>query len=424
MNKQISIGMLGMGTVGGGVVKLLSKFDNVNLKKIAVKDINKKRNIKGLRQDVLTDNPESIVDDPEIKILVEVIGGINPAYDLIKRAIKNGKHIVTANKEIIAKHGWELFQLAKEHRIVILFEAAVAGGIPIILPLKLSLSGNKIQRVVGILNGTTNFILTKMQEKDAGFDVALKDAQKLGYAEADPSSDIHGHDAAYKIAILSSLAFNKRINIDKVYREGIEKICPVDIHYASEFGYKIKLIALGHDMENDGIDVRVHPMLVPKEHLLANINGILNGILVEGDAVGNVMFSGPGAGELPTASSVTGDILSIANELSVTEYPLPVMICRHDAEAKYFNINETKNKYYIRIMTHNTLGVIGELGLICGRYGINLYNIIQKGIFEDGTARIVLLTDTACEKDVQQAIKEISGNATISKVENVLRVLT
>lgn len=420
---KIKIGLLGLGTVGSGVVKVLNKFDNIEIKSIAVKNKTKKRNIPDLSDDIITEDPSTIINDPDIQILVEVIGGIEPAFSLIKQAMKNGKHIVTANKELLAKHGEELFTLAKECNSVILYEASVAGGIPIIMPLKLSLAANRISRIAGILNGTTNFILTKMKNEGSEFNDVLKEAQKLGYAEADPTGDVQGFDAAYKIAIIGSLAFNKRIDISKIYREGIENISPTDFSFASEFGYEIKLIALAQE-ENDGkVDVRVHPMLVTKNSPLASIDGVMNSVVIDGDAVGEVVFSGPGAGELPTASSVVGDILVLANELNVTDYPLPMTRCKHVEKASVKDIGETKNKFYIRLNTISTPGVIGNLGLICGQHNINLYSIIQRGILEDGHARIVLLTEVAYEKDIQNAIKEIKKMESIKSIENVIRVM-
>lgn len=423
MNKKISLGLLGLGTVGTGVAKVLSKFDNIEIKKIAVKNINKPRNIEGLSNSILTDNPYEVVNDPDIQILVEVVGGVEPAFDLIKTAMKNGKHIVSANKELIAKHGEELFELSKQYNVAILYEAAVAGGIPIIMPLKMSLAGNKIKRIAGILNGTTNYILTKMQQEKSEFNAVLKEAQDLGYAEADPSGDVQGHDAAYKIAILASLAFDKRIDINQIYREGIDKITPVDIEYANEFGYKIKLIAQAQSVEGEKLDIRVHPMLVPDAHNLASINNVLNAVFVEGDAVGQVMFTGPGAGELPTASSVTGDIMCLAGELQHTDYPLAMMRCKHEQNADQLSIEETQNKYYIRVNAKNIPGVIGELGMICGKNNINLNSIIQKGALGSDEARIVMLTENAYEKDVLNAITDIKAKASINGVENVIRVM-
>ena len=291
------------------------------------------------------------------------------------------------------------------------------------MPLKQSLAGNSIAKIAGILNGTTNFILTKMDKENREFNEVLEEAQELGYAEADPSGDVQGHDAAYKIAILASLAFNKRVDNDKIYREGIDKISPVDIAYAHEFGYKIKLIALAQSNDGQNVDIRVHPMLVSKKHPLAHIDDVMNAITVNGDAVGQVMFSGPGAGELPTASSVSGDILTLASEVGMNEYPLPMMRCRHEKSANHIDINETVNKYYIRLNTENAPGVIGELGQICGDNHISVYSIIQKGIHEDGSAQIVLLTELSNEKNFQKAIKEMKESKFIRNIENVIRVM-
>lgn len=423
MSKKAIIGLLGLGTVGSGTVKVLGKADNIFIKSIAVRDISKKRNIENLDISILTETPETIINDPEIDIVVEVMGGLHPALELIKRAIQNKKHIVTANKDLIAKHGDELFDLAKENNVVILYEAAVAGGIPIIMPLRQSLSGNKITKIAGIMNGTTNYILTKMESEGSEFNAVLKEAQELGYAEADPSGDVQGHDAANKIAILASIAFNKRVNIDEISREGIEYISPVDIGYASEFGYNIKLIAMAQELEDGKLDIRVHPMLVSKKHPLAHINDVMNAVVVEGDAVGQVMFSGAGAGELPTASSIAGDVLSIASELGINEYPLPMMRCKHNEKAEQLKIENSKSRYYIRVNTDNIPGVIGGLGLTCGSKGINLCSIIQKGLMPDGTARIVLLTEMAYEKDIQDAVKEMYTKRTMKRVENIIRVM-
>ncbi|MDD3012252.1 MAG: homoserine dehydrogenase [Candidatus Gastranaerophilales bacterium] len=423
MSKKTVIGLLGLGTVGSGTLKVLNKFDNIIIKNIAVRDTNKKRNIEGLDNNILTTDAEMLVNDPDIDIIVEVMGGLHPAFELIKKALQNGKHIVTANKDLIAKHGEDLFSLAKENNVVIMYEAAVAGGIPILMPLRQSLSGNSITKIAGIMNGTTNYILTKMESEGSEFNAVLKEAQELGYAESDPSGDVQGHDAANKISILASLAFNKKVDVDKIYREGIDYISPIDISYASEFGYNIKLIALAQETKDKALDIRVHPMLISKKHPLAHINDVMNAIVVEGDAVGQVMFSGPGAGEMPTASSVTGDVLSIASELGINEYPLPMMRNNHSTNAVQLKIDDSRSRYYIRVNTDNLPGVIGDLGLTCGRKGINLCSIIQKGLLPDGTARIVLLTALAYEKDIQEALKEMYQKRTMKRVENVIRVM-
>lgn len=424
--KNVNVGIIGLGTVGSSVVKTLSRFDYIKIKRIAVKSIAKKRDISGLDTEILTDNPYDIVKNPEIEVIVEVIGGIEPAFDLIKTAIKNKKHIVTANKELLAKHGEELFNLAKENDVVVLYEAAIAGGIPIIMPVKMTLAANCIHKIAAILNGTTNYILTKMDEQNVSYEAVLKEAQALGYAEADPTGDVEGYDAAYKLATLSTIAFQKRINIKNIYREGITKISAKDMQYARQLGYKIKLIALAKLDEKDRADVRVHPMLVPKKHILAGINGVTNGIMLEGDPVGQVMFTGPGAGGFPTASSVVGDIIAIASELNQSKSPLPMMRCNHSKNALPVNIQDTTNKYYILINAKNTPGVIGVIGTICGNHNINLENLLQKELQEvkkNETAEVVVITGLCREKDVQAAIADMNSNKNINEVLNLIRVM-
>ena len=295
-NGKIKIGLIGLGTVGSGVYKTLAAFKNIEVVKIAVRDVTKKRNIPNLDESIITGDPYEVVNDPEIQIVVELIGGLNPAFDLIKTAIKNGKHIVTANKELLAKHGEELFTFAEEHNKVVLYEAAIAGGIPIIMPIKTILAGNKITRIEAILNGTTNYILTKMDMQGASYEQVLNEAQSLGYAEADPTGDVEGFDAAYKITTLATLAFRKRIKIEDVYREGITKVRSEDMQAANDLGYKIKLIASAYLDEQGRADVRVHPMLVSKKSTLAHIDYVTNAVSLTGHPVGSVTLSGPGAG--------------------------------------------------------------------------------------------------------------------------------
>lgn len=420
---KIKIGMIGLGTVGTGVLKTLSGFDQIEIVKIAVKNLNKPRNIAHMGNIVLTNNAYEIVNDPEIKIVIEVVGGIEPAFDLIKTAIKNGKHVVTANKELLAKHGEELMNFAQEHNKVVLYEAAIAGGIPIIMPVKTILAGNKIKKIAAILNGTTNYILTKMDVDGASYEKVLEEAQKLGYAEADPGGDVEGFDAAYKIATLSTIAFNKRINLKNIYREGISKIQADDMKYANEFGFKIKLIALAQLDEEGNADVRVHPMLVKKSSNLAHVNYVTNAIMIEGHPVGEIMFSGPGAGEFPTASSVVGDVLAIATELKTTDYPLPMMRCHHGENAKMIDIYETSNKYYLSINTKNNVGVIAALGKIFAENNISVLSILQKGLKANNTANIVVITEHCLEKDMQNAIKILENDSCINNVNSLIRVM-
>lgn len=420
MDKKIKVGLIGLGTVGSGVFKTLRNFDELEVSKIAVKNINKKRDIEGLETSMLTDNAYEIVNNPEIDIVAELVGGIEPAFDLISTAIKNGKHIVTANKELLAKCGEDIFKLAEKYNRVILYEAAIAGGIPIIMPVKTILAGNDITHIEAILNGTTNYILTKMDIQKASYADVLKEAQELGYAEADPTGDVEGFDVAYKIATLASITFNKRIDIKKVYREGITKIRAKDMEAANDLGYKIKLIASANIDENDNADVRVHPMLVSKKSTLAHIDYVTNAVMLKGHPVGSITLSGPGAGEFPTASSVVGDILAIAAEIGKSDYILPMMRCKHNSAAHMLDISETTNKYYISIHANNNKGVIGKIGTICADNDISLASIVQKCVSEDNTADITVITELVKEKNMQNAIKLIEKDGNI--VENLIRV--
>lgn len=421
--KKIKIGLIGLGTVGAGVFKTLKNFEQIEIARIAVKDVSKPRNISGLDKSIITSNPYDVVNDPEIQIVVEVVGGIEPAFDLIKKAILNGKHVVTANKELLAKHGEELMTFAEEHNKVVLYEAAIAGGIPIIMPIKTILAGNKISKIAAILNGTTNYILTKMDVEGASYEDVLKEAQELGYAEADPSGDVEGFDTAYKIATLSTIAFNTRINLKNIYREGISHISAEDMRHANEFGFKIKLIALAQIDEDGNADVRVHPMLVKKTKSLAHIDYVTNAVMIEGYPVGEIMFSGPGAGEFPTASSVVGDILAIATEMGTTEYLLPMMRCHHNKSAKMIDISDTSNKYYLSIDAQNNVGVIGHLGKVFADAGISISSVLQKGLREDNTANIIVITEKCLEKELQNAIKTLEKGDYGNKVNSLIRVM-
>ena len=422
MEKKIKIGLIGLGTVGSGVFKTLQNFENVEITKIAVRNKNKKRNIENLDESIITDNPYEVVNDPEIQIVAELVGGIDPAFDLIKTAIKNGKHIVTANKELLAKHGEELFNFAEANNKVVLYEAAIAGGIPLIMPIKTILAGNKINKIKAILNGTTNYILTKMDVQGASYEDVLKESQELGYAEADPTGDVEGFDAAYKITTLATIAFGKRIKIDKVYREGITKISPDDMKAANEMGYKIKLIASAELNKDGRADVRVHPMLVPKSKTLAHIDYVTNAVSLTGHPVGDVTLSGPGAGEFPTASSVVGDILAIAAELGKTDYILPMMRCHHDENAIMMDVSETENKYYLSITAQNSKGVIGRIGKACEENNISLASIVQKEVAEGTAARITVITELCREKDMQNVISIFNNDSAITKVNSLIRV--
>ena len=414
---KLRIGIIGLGTVGSGVYKTLQEMDDIEIVKIAVKNINKPRSVE-VPNSIMTDNPYDLVNDSSIDVVVELIGGVNPAWDYISTAIKNGKHIVTANKELLAKKGEELFNLAEEHNRVVLYEAAIAGGIPIIMPIKTILAGNKIRKIHAILNGTTNYILTKMDTDGASYEDVLKEAQQLGYAETDPTGDVEGFDAAYKITTLATIAFKKRIKIENVYRVGITKVRREDMAKANEFGYKIKLIATATIDENDNADVRVHPMLVSKDSMLAHIDYVKNAIAISGHPIGDIVLSGPGAGEFPTASSVVGDILSIKAEFGKTDYKLPMMRCHHHSTAKPVKIEDTYNKYYISITAPNAIGVIAKIGTICASKNISLSSILQKGVSSDNTADITVITEQAQERLIREVVDELKD----CTVNSIIRV--
>ena len=421
--KALKVGIIGFGTVGTGVYKVLQDFPNIEIVKIAVKSLGKKRNIENFDESLLTDNAFEIANNPEIDVVIEVAGGVNPTFDVLKTAVNNGKHIVTANKELLAKNGSELFKLAKEKNVIILYEAAVAGGIPIIMPIKTILCANKLNKIAAIVNGTTNYILTKMTEKELSYDVALKQAQELGYAETDPTGDVEGFDATYKISILSTISFNKKVDVNKIYREGITKITSQDIKSAKELGYVIKLIALGQVLDDGKIDVRVHPMLIDRKHLLAKIDNATNSIMLSGYPVGNLVLTGPGAGAEPTASSVVGDLLVLASELEASDKPLPQTICNHEEYADQIDIGDTYNEYYIAINASNNPGAIGVVGTVCGKHNISISKMLQNGINEDNTAEIVVITEKSKESDIQNALKELLQSNCVKNIDNIIRVM-
>ena len=421
MENKIKVGLIGLGTVGSGVYKTLQNFDNIEIVKIAVHNKKKKRNIENLDESIITDDAYEVVNDPQIQIIAELIGGTEPAFDLIKTAIKNGKHIVTANKELLAKHGEELFNFAQANNKVILYEAAIAGGIPLIMPVKTILAGNKINKIKAILNGTTNYILTKMDVLGASYNDVLAEAQDLGYAETNPTGDVEGFDAAYKITTLATISFGKRIKFENDYREGITKILPEDMKAANEMGYKIKLIASAELNDDGQADVRVHPMLVPKSKTLAHIDYVTNAVTLSGNPVGEVTLSGPGAGEFPTASSVVGDILAICSELGKSDYILPMMRCNHNEDAQMIDITETKNKYYLSIKAKNRMGVIGLIGTACGNNHISVESIVQKELKED-YAQITVITEICKEKSMLKLIEELENNDNIWGVNSLIRV--
>lgn len=419
---MVNIAVLGLGTVGSGVVELLklnedaiSKRlgDEVCVKKVLVKSLEKKRS--ELVEGKVTDNFNEIVEDEDIMIVVELMGGEEPALTYIKQALISGKHVVTANKEIISKHGKELFNLAEEHDVNLLFEASVAGGIPIIRPMKNCLAANKIEKIMGILNGTTNYILTQMTDENKSFDVALDEAKIEGYAESDPTDDIKGFDAARKIAILSSIAFNTRITSDKVYTEGIDKLDLLDIEYAKELGYLIKLVAMAKKHE-DKVEVSVVPILLNKEHPLCGVNGPFNAIVLEGNAVGRVMFYGQGAGKMPTASAVVADIMAAVRSDNGNK-----LYCTCYNELDVMDPGLSRTQFYIRLRVKDRPGVLSKISGAMAENEISLSKVFQKHTM-NGTAEIVMVTYEVPFKNLQEALEEIQAYKQIEEIASVIRV--
>jgi homoserine dehydrogenase len=428
------IGLLGLGTVGTGTVAILQDplgrsplLKEIEIYRVGVRSLEKTRGI-DLPTGVLTTDLDSIVSDPEIDIIVELMGGLEPARSLILKAIANKKHVVTANKAVIARYGHEIYSAANEARVYVLLEAAVGGGIPIIKPLKQSLGANRIQSIMGIVNGTTNYILTQMTTEGADFGEVLAEAQKLGYAEADPSADVDGYDAADKIAILASLGFGGRVKREDVYCEGIRQVSAVDITYADKLGFVIKLLAIAEGLQgeaSENLQLRVHPTLVPKDHPLANINGVYNGILVEGDPLGQVMFYGRGAGAGPTASAVVSDILNIVGILfssEVTDDLDPLLSCVHQHYCQVTAIENLETRFYARFLCYDVPGVIGHLGMSFGNHQVSLESVVQIG-FQEDCAEIVVVTHNVKEGNFRAALAEMEQLEAIKSIPSVLRVL-
>ena len=435
----VKVGLLGLGTVGTGTAKILLNsqgrhplLQEITIGKVGVRSLDKPREVL-FPPEVITTDLGAIVTDPEIDIVVELIGGIEPARTFILQAISNGKHVVTANKAVIAKHGDEIYTAANQAGVYVLLEAAVCGGIPVIKPLKQSLGVNRITKVLGIVNGTTNYILTRMTQEGADFDDVLSQAQQLGYAEADPTADVDGLDAADKITILASLAFGGRVKRSDVHCEGIRQVSAADIAYADKLGFVIKLLAIAQKDPNsntDYLDLRVHPTLVPKQHPLASINGVNNAILVAGEPLGQVTFSGPGAGEGATASAVVSDILSIVAALKTEgvsdarEHKIinPLLSCSHQDYCKIQPMEELVTRFYARFLCGDSPGVIGHLGTCFGKHNVSLESVVQIG-FQDDLAEVVVVTHDVQEGNFRQALTEICTGSEIRSVATTLRVL-
>ncbi|MFH0933209.1 MAG: homoserine dehydrogenase [Nitrospirota bacterium] len=411
---MINVGIIGFGTVGSGTVRiLLGNKDvlkerlgfEVNLRKIAVRDIMRVRDVK-VPEGVVTTDVDTVLNDPHIDIVVEVIGGIRPAKDFILKAISNGKHVVTANKALLAIEGDEIFTAAQDAGVEIGFEASVAGGIPIIKVIREGLVANRIKAVYGIINGTSNYILTKMTDENVEFSVALKEAQKLGYAEADPTLDIEGIDSAHKLAILAYLSYGIPIPYKDIYTEGISKISSQDIDFASELGYKVKLLAIAKEKDSE-VELRVHPTMIPKDYLISKVDGPFNAVYVEGDATGSTLYYGRGAGAMPTGSAVVSDIVDIARNIKKNATGrIPVMV-RTIRDVRIKKIEDVISMYYFRFSALDRPGVLSKISGILGNYNISIASVIQKGRRIGEAVPLVVLTHEAKEKDVRQAVEEI-----------------
>ncbi|MBU3158475.1 homoserine dehydrogenase [Clostridium frigoris] len=424
--EKVKIAILGFGNVGTGVWKILqenrkeimkrSNYD-IEVAKILVNDISKKREIE-LPKGVLTNSIDDIINDDSIKIVVELIGGRDEAKEYMIRAMKAQKHIVTANKLVIANWGEELFKIAEEENILFYYEASVAGGIPIIREINESLTANRIEQIIGIINGTTNYILSKMTIDGISFEEALKEAQEKGYAEADPTSDVDGFDAVYKLAIMASLAFGTKVDHDCIYREGIRNISAVDIEYAQKFGYTIKLLAIAKE-DNNKLELRVHPTLIPSNHPMANVNDAFNAILIKGNAVGELMLYGKGAGDLPTGSAVVGDIISILRN-NVKPSDLKAISGEEDfKEVK--NSDENESEFYIRLNVKDRAGVLGDTAKIFGKNNVSITSLTQDVVHKEYVL-LAFITHKSSEKNIRESLKKIEELENVNEIESIIRI--
>ncbi len=430
---NINVGILGWGTVGTGVSKILLNrsdliFQNTGIQlsliKIAKRTLPAARSGVKLPVGCLTTNPAEIVENPEVDIVVELMGGIDDTRRLITQAIRNGKHIVTANKALLAEHGFELFQLADTHNVSLNFEASAAGGIPIIKILRESFAANRIHSIYGIINGTCNYILTQMHESDVDFGEVLKDAQAKGYAEADPTFDVEGVDAAHKLTLLTSLGYGFAMPMEQIYVEGITNITPNEIQYARELGYVIKLLAIAK-LNGDRVEARVHPTLVPARSMLANVGGAFNTVCVIGDAVGPTLFYGQGAGEMPTASAVVADIIDAAKSISgkVSSQVPRGWLSESQANISLCPIDDIETRYYVRLVVLDQPGVLAQISSVLGKYRISIASVIQKEHHEtNDTASIVMMTHKAVEKNMQMAIQAIDALDVVRDGRRLIRI--
>ena len=424
-NRNISIALLGAGTVGGGVYRLIKEnreeFKDrtgavINVKKVLVRDMSKDRT--GFDKAVLTDDFNEIISDKDIEIVVELMGGLHPALEYVTESLKAGKQVVTANKDLIAEHGELIGNLAEQMGSDLLFEAAVAGAIPIIRPLKQSMAGNNISEIMGIVNGTTNYILTKMSETGMSYSDALAKATELGYAEADPTADVEGYDAGRKVAIMATIAFHSRVVFNQVYTEGITKITADDIRYAKEFGYVIKLVGVAKQTEN-GIEAKVHPMLIPEDHPLAGVRDSYNAVFVHGDAMEDITFMGRGAGMMPTASAVMGDVIDVCRDLVYDSCGRVGCNCYKKMAVK--RIEDSESKFFLRIIAEDRPGVLANIASVLGNNDVSIAQVVQKSR-KSGTAELVIITDTVLEKNINDALAVFKGMSVVKDIPGVIRV--
>ncbi len=425
MNK-VNIALLGFGNVGQGVWKILCTnreeimkrcgYD-IEVSKILIRDLEKKRSM-DIPQGIFTTNPEDILGDPSIKIVVELMGGPEPAFDYMITAMKKKKHVVTANKLVLATQGEKLFKTAQEEDVHFYYEASVGGGIPIIREINESLTANRIDYLAGIINGTTNYILTRMAQDNMDFSAALKEAQEKGFAEADPTSDIEGYDAAYKLAIISSLSFGKRINYENIYREGITKISAEDIAYAKKFGYAIKLLAIAK-RDHERLELKVNPVMIPSTHPMASVNDSYNAIFIKGNAVGSLMLYGRGAGDLPTGSAVVGDIISILKNTTDTNLYNPVAKAAPGNMVKPWD--ENLSGYYVRLDVKDQPGILGKVSTIFGNNCVSILTMTQDIINKDHVS-LVFITHDALQGNINKSIASIKLLDMVNSVESLIRI--
>jgi homoserine dehydrogenase len=428
---EIKLGLLGLGTVGSGVVKILNsrradleERSGCRLRLHAVADVELARPREGidLASLPLTSDASKVLDDPAVQIVIELVGGLEPARSFILRALGNGKHVVTANKALLAHHGAELFEEARRRGAMLGFEAAVAGGIPLIRAVKEGLVANRILSVFGIVNGTANYILSKMTDEGLDFSVALKEAQARGYAEADPTLDIEGMDSAHKLQILATLAFRTEVNLKDIYTEGITPIMPREIANAGELGYRIKLLAIAKAGDG-GLEVRVHPTMIPQTSPLAAVSGVFNAVFITGDAVGDLMFYGRGAGQMPTASAVWSDVMEIARRLAhgVPALSLDLPIAAGSRLA-LMPMDEIRSAYYLRVMALDRPGVLSQVAGILGQHDISIASVLQKGRAAAEAVPVVMMTHEARERDMRQALAAIDRLSVVAPPTRMIRV--